>query len=140
VSDWTLEHVANPQQFVAELTRVLRPGGVLVARTISRHSPLSLVARTVPNTRHAGVLRVLQPRREARDVFPTEYRMNTRKDIAALFDRDYDWAVAHRTGLDQYLLPWPRLARVAAVTEPRLPSALRASMVLYARKRLPAAS
>ena len=32
-----------------ELARVLRPGGVFIARTISRHSVLAAAARVVPN-------------------------------------------------------------------------------------------
>ncbi|HSY16191.1 MAG TPA: class I SAM-dependent methyltransferase [Jatrophihabitantaceae bacterium] len=135
VSDFVLEHVADPKAFVAELTRTLRPGGVLVARTISRYSPLSIAARAVPNARHARVLRRLQPTREARDVFPTQYRMNTRRDLAALLDHDYEWALAHRTGLDQYLLRWPALAKFATVAEPRLPSGLHTALVVFARKR-----
>jgi SAM-dependent methyltransferase len=136
VSDWTLEHVEDPRAFVAELTRVLRPGGAFVARTVSRHSLLSMASRAVPNSRHATVLSRLQPGREARDVFPTMYRMNTRKDLAALFDADYEWTVAHRGGLHHYLHPWPRLARAVAVVEPRLPQGVRTSLVLYARKRI----
>jgi SAM-dependent methyltransferase len=135
VSDWVLEHVADPPAFVAELTRALRPGGAFVARTVSRYSPLSIGARAVPNARHARVLGRLQPTRQERDVFPTKYLMNTRRDLARLLDADYDWAVANRAGLEQYLLPWPRLARVAATAEPRLPKALRSTLVLYARKR-----
>jgi SAM-dependent methyltransferase len=135
VSDWVLEHVAEPRAFVAELTRTLRPGGAFVARTVSRYSLLSLGARSVPNARHANVLTTLQPSRQERDVFPTKYLMNTRRDLAALFDADYEWALANRAGLEQYLLPWPRLAKIAAHTEPRLPKALRAMLVLYARKR-----
>jgi SAM-dependent methyltransferase len=135
VSDWVLEHVEDPLLFVSELTRVLRPGGALVARTVSRHSPLSIASRSVPNTRHAGVLARLQPGREARDVFPTMYRMNTRRDLAALLDADFDWTVAHRSGLNHYLHPWPRVARFVAAAEPRLPRSVRTTLVVYARKR-----
>ena len=46
VCDWVLEHVTEPATFVSELARVLRPGGVFVARTINRASPLSLFAAT----------------------------------------------------------------------------------------------
>ncbi|HEY2165754.1 MAG TPA: class I SAM-dependent methyltransferase [Jatrophihabitantaceae bacterium] len=135
VSDWTLEHVENPTAFVAELTRVLRPGGAFVARTVSRHSLLSLASRSVPNAKHARVLEKIQPGREARDVFPTMYRMNTRRDLAALLDREFEWTVAHRGGLHHYAHPWPRLARAIAVVEPRLPQTLRTTLVIYARKR-----
>jgi len=135
VSDFTLEHVDDPPAFVGELTRVLRPGGAFVGRTISRHSPLALAARAVPNDRHTSVLAVLQPKRQDRDVFPTRYRMNTDKDLHALFDVHYDLSIAHRGGIEQYFLRWPRVARAAAVIEPRLPKVTQIALVVYARKR-----
>ena len=48
VSDFVLEHVTEPDAFVRELARVLRPGGTFVARTISRHSVLSASAAGRP--------------------------------------------------------------------------------------------
>ncbi len=63
VSDFVLEHVTDPEDFVRELARVLRPGGVFIARTISRDSVLAAAARIVPNDRHAGALGHLQPGR-----------------------------------------------------------------------------
>lgn len=53
VSDFVLEHVQDGPGFTAELARTLRPGGVFVARTISRCSPLSAAARAVPNEKHS---------------------------------------------------------------------------------------
>ena len=135
VSDWVLEHVQDPAAFVAELTRVLRPGGVFLARTVSRYSPLSLGARIVPNRAHSRALNVLQPGRLDKDVFATAYRMNTRRALHALLDRDFEWAAASRTGLDQYLKPWPRLGRVVEGVERRLPRALQMALVVCARRR-----
>lgn len=135
VSDFTLEHVDDPAAFVAELQRVLRPGGAFVARTISRYSPLALAARAVPNERHTSVLSVLQPKRQDRDVFPTRYRMNTDRDLRALFDGSFDLSIAHRGGIEQYFLRWPRVARAAAALEPRMPKVTQIVLVVYARKR-----
>ncbi len=135
VSDFVLEHVTDPPSFVAELTRTLRPGGVFLARTVSRYSLLSVGARLVPNHRHARALNVLQPGRQEQDVFRTAYRMNTRRDLAQLFDQDFEWAAASRTGLDRYLLPWPRLARATVAVERRLPRAAQTALVVCARRR-----
>jgi SAM-dependent methyltransferase len=136
VSDWVLEHVQDPGLFVAELTRVLRPGGVFLARTVSRHSPLSIGARMVPNRAHSRVLRVLQPNRLEQDVFATAYRMNTRPALHALFDRDFEWAAASRTGLDQYLKPWPKLGGFVEGVERRLPRAAQMALVVCARRKV----
>lgn len=135
VSDFVLEHVTDPEDFVRELARVLRPGGVFIARTISRHSVLAAAARIVPNDRHAGALGHLQPGREERDVFRTAYKMNTRKDVARLFTADFDWALARRTGLEQYCKPWPRVRRGVSRLERHLPTSMWMALVVFARRR-----
>lgn len=135
VSDFVLEHIDDPEAFVAELARTLRPGGVFVARTISRWSLLSFTARRVPNEKHPGWLSKLQPGRLEKDVFPTRYRMNSERDLARLFDTEFDWTVRHRVGHEQYALRWPRLARTIMAVEPRLPKAMQMTLVVYARRR-----
>lgn len=133
--DWVLEHIPDPEKFVSELHRVLRPGGAFVARTVSRSSLLSKTARLVPNAKHSSVLSRLQPKREEQDVFPTVYRMNTPKDLAAVFDAGFDWTVSFHPGLDEYAKPWPRLAGTVRVIEPRIPRRNQMSMIVTARKR-----
>jgi SAM-dependent methyltransferase len=135
VSDFVLEHVTDPDAFVRELSRVLRPGGVFIARTISRHSLLAAAARLVPNDHHAKALERLQPGREERDVFRTAYRMNTRQDLARLFDPAFELALARRTGLEQYCKPWPRLRRGVAQVERHLPTSMWMALVVFARRR-----
>lgn len=133
--DWVLEHIADPAEFVGELHRVLRPGGAFVARTVSKASVLSKTARLVPNSHHSRVLSRLQPKREEQDVFPTVYRMNTPRDLAAVFDPDFEWAASFHPGLSEYAKPWPRLARTLTVVEPRMPRRNQLAMIVTARKR-----
>lgn len=135
VSDWVLEHVEDPLAFVDELHRVLRPGGAFVARTVSRHSLLAAGARLVPNRLHSAVLRRFQPGREAIDVFPTAYRMNSRRDLGTVLDDRFDWTATSRSGLEQYLKRWPALRTAAKVVEPRLPGPVQMALVVYARRR-----
>lgn len=81
VSDYVLEHIEDPAAFVAELSRVLAPGGWFCARTPNRRGYLALAARMVPNRLHWAVLSRVQPDRKTEDVFPTHFRLNT---LAAL--------------------------------------------------------
>ncbi len=78
VCDFVLEHVEDPAGFVAELSRVLKPGGWFCARTPHKFHYVSIGARLFANHSHRRVLKVLQPDRKPEDVFPTVYRMNTR--------------------------------------------------------------
>jgi SAM-dependent methyltransferase len=135
VSDFVLEHVTDPEDYVRELARVLRPGGVFIARTINRGSILAAAARVVPNDRHAKALEHLQPGREERDVFPTAYKMNTRRDLTRLFEAEFDLALARRTGLEQYCKPWPHIRRGVAQVERHLPTTMWMALVVFARRR-----
>ena len=78
---------------------------------------------------------MLQPGRQERDVFPTAYRMNSRRALAGLLATEFDWAAASRTGLEQYLLPWPRLARTIDTIERHLPRTVQMALVVCARRR-----
>jgi SAM-dependent methyltransferase len=84
-SNWVLEHVEASATIGAELLRVLKPGGVFCAITPNKYGYIALASQLVPNQLHARVLRRVQPARKGIDVFPTRYRMNTRKSIDAAF-------------------------------------------------------
>lgn len=85
VSDQTFEHVNDPYAVASEITRVLRPGGWLCARTPSKWGYIGIGARVVPNRLHTALLSRLQPEREAGDVFPTSSLLNARADPKRAF-------------------------------------------------------
>lgn len=135
VSDWTLEHVADPAGFAAELTRVLRPGGVFVARTVNRYSVLSLAARTVPNKYHRSWISRLQSKRESIDVFPTQYTINTEAAATAALGDAFQVSVIFMTGLEAYVQGWaPWLAKVCSYVERVLPRRLHTVLIIVARR------
>lgn len=88
LSDWVLEHVANPAEFAAEIDRVLKPGGWFCARTPNRWGMVGLATNLIPNRLHTRTLSKLQPGRQSQDVFPTEYRLNTLGRLRAAFPAD----------------------------------------------------
>jgi SAM-dependent methyltransferase len=85
LADHAFEHVSNPMAVAGELRRVVREGGWICARTPNKWGYIAVAARVVPNRLHVAALRRIQPRRQQRDVFPTRYRLNTRRDIALQF-------------------------------------------------------
>lgn len=88
VSDHVFEHLDDPVATASELDRVLKPAGWICARTPNRSGYIAIGARLVPNGLHARVLRRLQPGRQALDVFPTRYRLNTRAALRRHFPLD----------------------------------------------------
>lgn len=85
VAEATFEHIDDPALVVPELERILKPGGWVCARTPNRWGYIAVGARMVPNSLHARVLGRLQPGREEKDIFPTRYRLNTRRHVRRWF-------------------------------------------------------
>ena len=85
VSDVTFEHVTNPEMVAAELKRVLKPGGYICARTPNKYGYPAIVARMVPNRSHVAALQKISPERNAVDIFPTAFKMNTISGVRKLF-------------------------------------------------------
>jgi len=85
VSDHVFEHVADPEFVSGELNRVLKPGGWICARTPNRWGHIGIGTNIIPNKLHVSILKYLQPNRKSIDVFPTEYRLNTKKQLKAYF-------------------------------------------------------
>lgn len=88
VSNWVLEHVADPVSHFAEVARVLRPGGVYCFRTPNLFHYVMLGSRMLPHSAHlmlANRLRKLTP--EAHAPWPTFYRANRPQRLKRLIER-----------------------------------------------------
>lgn len=74
-----MEHVIDPRTFLAEITRVLKPGGVYVGHSIHAWHYVTWIRRAFDVAPHAFVQRLVKKiyGREERDTFPTCYRMNS---------------------------------------------------------------
>jgi SAM-dependent methyltransferase len=135
VADHVLEHVDAEQapEVAQELLRVLRPGGWLAARTPNKWGMIGIGARVVPNRLHAGVVDRLQPGRNAGDVFPVRYRMNTRKDLHRLFAPHTVHVYGHAsepTYFGRSAAVWRLAAGLDRLTPPRL----RPTLMVFVQK------
>lgn len=74
------EHIVNPGPAMASVKKLLRPGGVAVIYTPHKWAPMSIVATVVPFRLHNTMKRWIWDS-EARDTFPTAYKLNTREDL-----------------------------------------------------------
>jgi SAM-dependent methyltransferase len=82
VSNYVLEHIADPGAHLSEVCRTLKPGGVYLFRTPNRYHYVSVVSRLTPHWFHEAVANRLRNLGEdARDPYPTYYRLNSRGAI-----------------------------------------------------------
>jgi SAM-dependent methyltransferase len=80
-----VEHVSDPEKFVAALARLVKPGGTAVVFTVNRWSPISVLSGLVPFALHHPIKRLFWGGEE-KDTFPVHYRMNTPGKLRRLFD------------------------------------------------------
>jgi SAM-dependent methyltransferase len=88
VSNYCIEHIPDPGAHLAEVARVLRPGGVYALRTPNRWHYVSLFSSVTPHWVHdllANRLRGIGE--EGHEPYPTVYAMNTREAVARLASR-----------------------------------------------------
>ena len=110
VSNWVLEHVADPETHFEEIARVLRPNGVYCFRTPNLFHYVTLGSRLIPHSLHlllANRLRGMAA--DAHDPYLTFYRANTTKRLKSLIQR-----AGLETRLLQLMEPEPSYGRIHA--------------------------
>lgn len=133
VSDWTFEHVQEPEQVASELLRILRPGGFICARTSNKYGYVKLMASVVPNQLHVKALEFVQPDRKHEDVFPTVYKMGSVGQIRRLF-RGCEVSWYHDSSEPAYFFGSGLLYRLFMLLHRLLPDALATSVCFFIRK------
>jgi SAM-dependent methyltransferase len=135
ICDNVIEHLPDPQQFFAEVRRVLCPGGVVCIRTPNRWSYIALLSQIIPNHRHVQVLEKAKAGLREEDVFPTFYRCNSLPTLrSALRSHGFD-AVVYGYEAEPSYLSFSKLAYALGVIHQKIaPGFLRAAIFAFARK------
>ena len=96
-ADYVLEHIDNPEAFKNEINRLLKPGGWFCARTPHKYNLVSIFASLIKSKYHKYFLKYIQPNRFELDIFPTAYKMNTRRKLNSIFTGFIDKSFIHRS-------------------------------------------
>ncbi|MBF6568114.1 MAG: class I SAM-dependent methyltransferase [Candidatus Binataceae bacterium] len=81
LSDFVLEHVEAPEQFLLEVFRVLKQGGCFFFRTPNRLHYVAIIARLLPHFTHGIANRARRLAVDAHEPWPTYYRLNAVGEI-----------------------------------------------------------
>lgn len=79
-ANMVIEHLSTPQRMIAEVARVLKPGGRFIFHTPNRLFWLVRLSSLMPASFKRRVAGLLEGR-PLEDVYPTHYRLNTPEEI-----------------------------------------------------------
>ena len=134
VARHVFEHIADPDLVARELLRIVKPGGWITAVTPNKLGYIALGARLVPNRFHVRALSRVQPERKSQDVFPTRYRLNTRRALRKAFGGGAEIFTAGWASEPGYHFGNPYLYRLLKWAHKFLPAALQPTLLIYIRK------
>lgn len=87
-SDFVMEHIERPEEFLREVRRVLKPGGSFLFRTPNRYHYVPVLSRLVPERWKEGVAnRSRGFKRGENKIYTAYYRFNSRGDVGRIARR-----------------------------------------------------
>lgn len=102
-SDNVFEHVEFPESVFKEIYRVLKPGGLFIAKTPNKFHYMPIIARFTPLSFHKFYNKLRG--RDSVDTFPTFYRCNSKYDVKkyAFKAKFSDVSTSYWEGRPEYL-------------------------------------
>ena len=85
-ANMVVEHLRDPEEPFREVYRILKPGGVFLFHTMNTFGYSTIAARLIPEVLKSKIVYLLEGRKE-HDVFPTFYKVNSRKAVRSIADR-----------------------------------------------------
>lgn len=143
VSNYVLEHLADPLTHFLEVFRVLKPSGAYCFRTPNRLHYVTLASSLLPHSLHLRLANRLRGLDEgAHDPWPTLYRANTRSKLSKLakatgfFAEELRMVEAEPTyGSAHWLLFYPMMAYERVVNSSTFFDSFRVNIFGTLRKR-----
>jgi SAM-dependent methyltransferase len=133
-SRFVFEHVQDPDAVASELLRIVKPGGLIAALTPNRFGYIALAATAIPNRLHVQALSYIQPKRKSVDVFPTKYKLNSRKALVGAVGQDAAVYTQYISGEPGYHFGRPLLYRLFKALHKLLPDRAQPLLIAYIRK------
>lgn len=139
--DNVLEHVALPDSFLAECSRVVKPAGHVCVRTPNLYAYSTILARLIPDRLHPALLGWVQPDRRPEDVFTTQYLCNTQRKLdAALSRHGFESAVFAHGGEPAYLGFSAAAYAAGVLWSSKGPAGLQSTLFAFGRRSIRAAT
>lgn len=135
VSRMVFEHLPDPATSVAELKRVLKPGGWIAAVTPNKWGYVALASRMVPNALHARVLKNVQPGRKEEDIFPTHYRLNSATDLRHHFEPECTLHLCRTSSEPAYHFGSAAVYRAMMAVHALLPAFFHTAILAFIHKK-----
>lgn len=135
VSDYVLEHIDDVAGFVAEVDRLLKPGGLFCARIPHKFNYVALAASFMPEWLEGWLLSLPQPSRKSKDVFLKVYRLNTLAEIRTAFPDHADSSFVYRSE-PSYTFGSKVIYSMMDVCHRFLPVAISGNIFIFLRKPL----
>jgi len=89
-SAWVLEHIEDPEAFMHEIDRVLKPGGFFVFIAPNIDGWFAFASSIIPDKFHGFINKHLY-RRSTEDTFKSYYKMNSEEDLDKLLVDEHNY-------------------------------------------------